>query len=513
MIGAGAAGLSCALSVSGLRVHVLTKGTLDSGANSLWAQGGIAAAVSDNDSAESHAEDTIVSGAGLTDPEVADFLTHQARQAVEFLCEVGAKFDLDSKGEFALSREAAHKVPRVLHANRDATGLELMRALSEAAQRAPNITVMEHAEARRIVTSGDGEVLGVWALVDGDPLFVRAPRVVLATGGAGQLFRYTTNPPGAVGAGLFLAARAGAVLTDLEFVQFHPTALLSSADPLPLVTEAVRGAGATLINELGERFMVPIHPGAELAPRDVVARGVWSQIAAGHRALLDAREAVGEAFATKFPTVFALCQEAGIDPVREPIPVVPAAHYHMGGVAVDLEGRSNVPGLWACGEVSSTGLHGANRLASNSLLEAVVFGLRVGDDVSRADVNPSAEVPARPLPHTPESPDLIQEMRNQMNDDVGLVRCAEGLTRAEARFASLAMDTELGPRTRNRAWMCWAIAAAALRRRESRGSHYRTDFPTRSEAYRLHSRAIWEPDAAAWRVEFNQDRTGSPVTL
>lgn len=511
IIGSGIAGLCSAIECDGLSVHLVTKATLSSGANSFWAQGGIAAAIAAYDSPRLHTADTIVAGAGLSEPDVTDMLTHQAKDAVEFLTKVGTKFDLDEEGNFAFAREGAHRVPRVLHANHDATGAELMRALGSAARKASHITVHEHAQALEIVVDDIGNVCGAIVEKSGELVLFRTPRIVLATGGAGQLFSYTTNPPEARGEGLALAARAGAYLTDIEFVQFHPTALYVKDDPLPLISEALRGEGAWLIDENGQRFMVGAHEQAELAPRDVVARAVWAVQNRGGRAFLDSRSSIGDDFPKVFPNIFESCMEAGIDPRVDPIPVVPAAHYHMGGVAVDPDGRSTVPGLWACGEVSSTGVHGANRLASNSLLEAVVFGKRVAESAMSAEpvsLVRAAEAMRRAessLTFVADDPAIIQVYRDEMWTRVGLMRDDAGLAQAVETFRTGFENRALSRGVRYRAWICWAMAEAARDRRESRGAHHRTDFPDENLQLKRHSRMVWEEEPKAWRVEFEQD--------
>lgn len=511
VLGSGIAGLCAALECEGLNVHVFTKATLHSGASSFWAQGGLAAAIADYDSPKLHAADTIIAGAGLSDLDVTNVLTDEARAAVQFLSEVGTRFDLDEDGNFALAREGAHQVPRVLHANHDATGQELMRALALAASKAPHITLHERSRALEIVVDDQGAVCGlIYDSPDGIQA-VQTRRMVLATGGSGQLFRFTTNPPEACGEGLSLAARAGAVLTDMEFVQFHPTALKTTKDPLPLITEALRGEGAWLVNGVGERFMLGVHDQGELAPRDVVSRGVAAELARGSSTFLDSRSMIGDRFPELFPNVFKSCMEMGVDPRVDLIPVVPAAHYHMGGVAVDLEGQSTVPGLWACGEVSSTGVHGANRLASNSLLEAVVFGKRVAESVRSAIVSVQPfgldGALARQLAASSgeAAGDDVMAMRQLMWDQVGLSREAAGLQQAVERFREVYLARRDPAPLRDRAWIGWAMAEAALGRRESRGAHFRSDFPKENLELKRHSRVIWEEDAKAWRLEFQQD--------
>jgi L-aspartate oxidase len=350
----------------------------------------------------------------------------------------------------------------------------------------------------------DGQVVGLLAVhEDGRRVLHLAPAVVLATGGLGRLYLHTTNPREATGDGLAMAARAGARLVDLEFVQFHPTALATGADPMPLLTEALRGEGAVLIDETGERFMLAEHPDAELAPRDVVARAIWRRSMAGHRVFLDATKAVGSELPEHFPTVFQLCQEHGLDPRTEPIPVAPAAHYHMGGIAVDENGRTSLSGLWACGEVTATGAHGANRLASNSLLEALVFGARVADDL-RAGL-PAGRTPRGRLAGAvssgiaaPGDAELTAAVRRLMWEKVGLVRDEAGLSQAVDELARLAArHRQVSGEARNLLGVGRLLAAAALERRESRGGHYRTDYPLPDPAWRRRLYLTAAPDGGA----------------
>jgi len=487
VVGAGIAGLMAALKLAPAPVIVLSKTALGSGAASDWAQGGIAAAMGADDSPALHQLDTERAGAGLSDEAIVEILTRDAPARIEELLELGAAFDRTESGALALGREAAHNRRRIVKAGGDATGHEILKALIAAVRATPSITVLEHTIADDLIVS-DGRVAGVYAHASkgGEPFAVRADATILATGGVGRVYRYTTNPPEATGDGIAMAARAGAVLGDMEFVQFHPTALAVARDPLPLVTEAIRGEGAILRNDLGVRFMLDEHPDGELAPRDVVARGIFFQQRAGRTVSLDAREAIGERFPQKFPTVFAYCMEAGIDPRRVAIPVTPAAHYHMGGIAVDAWGRSSLPGLWACGETSATGVHGANRLASNSLLEALVYATRVATDILNSAPPPAAHTP--PYAHA-TAPDesceqAVSDLRSVMYANVGLVRDDAGLREALSRIATLQdacapQSTEL----RNLSTVARLIAQAALARRESRGSHYRSDYPHTRSSY------------------------------
>jgi L-aspartate oxidase len=468
IIGGGLAGLMTALHLSPEPVLVLAKAPLASAAASGWAQGGIAAALGPDDSATLHATDTIASGDGLCDRAAVERITCAARAAVEELIRHGAIFDRSADGEFKLGLEAAHCRRRIVHARGDGTGREILRALIEAVRRTPSITVCEGVEARRLIIE-DGKLAGVLALAGSGPLRLSSSRVIIATGGIGGLYRATTNPLGAIGQGLALAARAGVALIDMEFVQFHPTALDVGIDPMPLVSEAVRGEGAVLIDDTGERFMAG-EARAELAPRDVVARAVWRRLADGHRVFLDAREALGTRFAAEFPSIAAACQAAGIDPATAAIPVRPAAHYHMGGIAVDAAGRTSLDGLWACGEAAATGLHGANRLASNSLLEAAACARWVAESVSGTVARRGTKLPPIAVPQAGAT-GLVREI---MSRHVGVLRDRAGLRAAIEALRPVAFSTGAAA---DAAAVGLMIAIAALLREESRGGHFRTDFP------------------------------------
>jgi L-aspartate oxidase len=507
VLGAGAAGLSVALGLGGRRVDLLAKGSLGRTGNSPWAQGGIAGAVGPGDSPALHAADTLAVAGELGDPAAVARLTTEGPERLAQLLALGARFDRDPSGQLDLAREAAHSRARVLHA-RDATGAEVVRALGASLGEQSGLSVFDRAFALELVLDG-GRLAGVLARhADGALVLHRARAVVLATGGIGQVFARTTNPPEATGDGLALAWRAGARLADLEFVQFHPTALDVGADPMPLLTEALRGAGATLVDEEGRRLLADVGPQAELLPRDVVARALWSALASGRRALLDARQAVGAAFPERFPTVFEACRQHGLDPRVEPIPVAPAAHYHMGGVDVDLDGRTSVPGLWAAGEVACTGVHGANRLASNSLLEALVFGARVARSVGEA--LPHLRRPAGALEVPPFAPVLAGDdeptaaveagIRRVMWEKAGLVRTGDGLREALAAIEALNGSIPQGAaEARNRATVARLLATAALARPESRGAHFRADHPLAEPAWRC--RILLTPEGGAPRLE------------
>jgi len=485
IVGGGLAGLFCALKLAPRPITVISAAPLGLGASTAWAQGGIAAAVAEGDSPEAHAVDTIAAGAGLVDERVALGLAREAPARIDDLLRYGVPFDRDLEGRLAVGREAAHSARRIVHVRGDMAGAAIIAALTEAARRAPSIRVIEGFAAESLLTE-DGAVTGLQIRDANDPLaspvVVASRSIVLATGGIGHLYAVTTNPVEASGLGLAIAARAGAVIADPEFVQFHPTAIMVGRDPAPLATEALRGEGATLVNKAGERFMAK-HPLAELASRDIVARAVFAEIAAGRGAFLDASKALGTRFAEKFPTVHASCMSAGIDPATQPIPVAPAAHYHMGGIAVDTSGRTSLKGLWAGGEVSSTGAHGANRLASNSLLEAVVYAARIAEDIAGQRAPPPARKSAPPAARNALMPRAVESsLRTTMASHVGVVREGEHLARAVRMFTHIERSTN-NIALRNMATTALLVAASAWSRRESRGGHYRADHPAESEAF------------------------------
>ena len=488
IIGAGLAGLFTALKLAPLPVTVIAAAPLGEGASSMWAQGGIAAAVGEGDSTAKHARDTIAAGAGIVDEKIAHMVAEEAPDRIRDLLSYGVPFDRDLEGHYVLSKEAAHSEKRVVRVSGDRAGAAIMQALIAAVRAAPSIRVLEGFEADDLIAD-DGHVEGVRlirpaALGNGTYEFVPASAVVLATGGVGALFALTTNPSYAKGEAIAMAVRAGAVIADPEFVQFHPTAIDAGIDPAPLATEALRGEGATLVNDKGERFMAAIDPHGELAARDVVARGVFAEIQAGRRVFLDCREAIDSRFEQAYPTVFAHCQRASINPVTDLIPVAPAEHYHMGGIATDQRGRTSISGLWAVGEVASTGLHGANRLASNSLLEAVVFGERVAADIK--SVLPSDRAghfvePKRVAGARPADPEkraaAVAHLRDIMTTHVGVVRSAKGLKAALAALKAMEQHAQVDSVLANMLLTARLITAGALQRKESRGGHYRSDFP------------------------------------
>jgi L-aspartate oxidase len=471
VVGSGVAGLSVALSLP--RATVLTAG--HDGSTSL-AQGGIAAAIGPDDRPAVHAEDTVAVAGGIAVRRAVDVLTEGGPRAIERLLALGAPFDRDATGSLQLGREAGHRRRRIVHADGDATGATVQATLTAAARSRPSVTLLEGWHLIDLLRDEHGVTGVVAADPAGEVVALTAPAVVLATGGIGRLYRPTTNPPGSTGAGLAAAARAGARLVDLEFVQFHPTALMVGSDPMPLLTEALRGDGAPLVDRLGRRFMLDEHPDAELAPRDVVARSIWRQHRRGAGAFLDLRSITD--LADRFPTAARHAREAGLDPGHDLVPVSPAAHFHMGGIDAGSDGRTSVPGLWALGEVASTGVHGANRLASNSLLEGLVFSALAARDVEQAgrELRPGSwtrGLHELPLDWVPE----IDDVRQLMWDRVGVERSGPGLRDALGTLEELRQPLSKSVPGRVAYEVASLVTRAALRRRESRGGHHRTDHP------------------------------------
>ncbi|MCI4350325.1 MAG: L-aspartate oxidase [Thermoplasmata archaeon] len=500
IVGSGIAGLYVALRCheEGLRPTVITKSSVEE-SNTRYAQGGIAAAVGAGDSPRIHERDTIRAGDGLVDPDAARILAEEAPLRIADLVRYGVPFDTVN-GQVALGREAAHSRDRILHAGGDATGLQIEETLKRRVLDA-GIAIRERTVLRRLTPDRRGHPIALLgAAVGGGAEEVDASAVVLATGGAGALYRESSNPSIATGEGVAIAARAGALVSDMEFIQFHPTAFYRPGAPRFLITEAIRGEGAVIRDGDGRRFLPTYHPDAELAARDVVARAIHTELARSGDpcVFLDATAIPRDRLFARFPTICRMLDGYALDPSRDRIPVTPVAHYMIGGVTSDLEGRSTVPGLLVCGEVAATGVHGANRLASNSLLEGLVFGERV----ARQLLHPSPGGPHPPrrveqLAWPPGSgdggaPDAGRGIAERLWEDVGIVRDARGLGRAERDFAALGRHVEppdggTAPSPlANAALVAALVARAAALRTESRGAHYRADYPRRRSPWRLH---------------------------
>ncbi|MDI6105025.1 L-aspartate oxidase [Actinoplanes sp. NEAU-A12] len=524
VVGSGIAGLTAALYLreQGLHVTVVTKVNIDDG-STRWAQGGIAAVLDPLDTPQAHAYDTEIAGVGLCDPAAVQVLVEEGPARIRELIRRGAAFDRNPDGSLMLTREGGHRADRIVHAGGDATGAEVQRALHEAVRRDPWIRLVEHALVLDLLRAADGRACGLTLHVLGEGSedgvgAILARAVVLATGGMGQIFSSTTNPSVSTGDGVALALRAGAEVTDVEFVQFHPTSFVTGVnsspgdagspprvDPVqrPLISEALRGEGAYLVDEAGERFMVGRHELAELAPRDVVAKGIYRVLRAtgADHVYLDARHLGKEFLEARFPTIMASTRAAGVDPATDLIPVAPAAHYASGGVRTDLHGRTSIPGLYACGEVACTGVHGANRLASNSLLEGLVFARRIADDIAR-ELPPQAE-PARTAVTGSSwvvDPAIRAELQRAMTRGAGVLRSADSLDTAAKELARLA---EQRSRPYTEAWevtnlltVAAALVASARSRRETRGCHWREDHPNAADEWRGHLLNAVNPDGS-----------------
>ena len=515
VVGSGMAGLVCALALAPRSVTLMTKTPRLEGGSSLWAKGGIAAAIGPDDTPEHHAADTLSAGAGLSDPESALRLAEEGVENLQWLVDEGVPFDRAVNGTLDLAQEAAHRYARIVHAGGDATGRVLMQALIKRVRATRSITVLEETFAHDLIVS-DGQVHGLVAYHPKKSWATHySPHVVLATGGIGMTWWHTSNPSEATGDGLAMAARAGANLADLEFVQFHPTVLAieskTNGASLPLLTEALRGAGALLLDESGYRFMLSEHPAAEMAARDIVARAIEKRTRAGHRVYLDLRPVLTGGHGASFPQAIEASKRAGFNPKTEPLPVIPAAHYHMGGIQTGHRGRTSIDGLWACGEVAATGVHGANRLASNSLLEAAVYARRVAADIrghpGSQNKQPSLAAAAPKVPPNSACAELkriFAATRKLMSRHVGVLRSGDGLETAFSQLSKFdrqlrelsdqytahdpsSADTVVSwSETRNLLLVARLVTLAALQRQESRGAHYRDDHPISTLAWQRH---------------------------
>jgi L-aspartate oxidase len=501
VIGAGIAGLRAALQVpAGLEVLVVTKDRVEQ-SNSSYAQGGIAGVMSPEDRFENHIEDTLIAGGGLCDRAVVEMVVREAPNQINDLIAWGTNFDLED-GQLALTREGGHSHRRIVHALGDATGFEVMRAIIAAARQRSNLSLWDDTFILDLLTH-EGTCVGavVWRPGVGTAL-LWARQTILASGGAGMVYRETTNPPVATGDGMAAAYRAGAVLRDMEFMQFHPTVLYVAGSSRSLISEAVRGEGAYLRDKDGERFMLAVDPRAELAPRDVVAQAIVRCMERTRHpcVYLDLSHLDPALVRRRFPGIDRVCRGFGLDITRDLIPIRPGAHYMIGGVTVDGQGRTSLPGLWAAGEVSSSGLHGANRLASNSLLEGLVYGASCGREAGRLAADRPANLTALPLradfqpepDGTLDVADITSSLRSLMVRDMGVVRDRAGLHGAERQVAfwcryvlAREFDFRAGWELQNLLTIARLMIASALERTESRGVHFRSDFPQRDDQHWL----------------------------
>lgn len=533
VVGSGVAGASAALAAAdrGASVAVLAKSDLRE-TNTLWAQGGMAAVLESPDSFEAHVRDTLVVGCGLSEPEVVECVVRGGPEAVERLLRLGAELDRREDGELVLSREGGHTHPRIVHARGDATGVEIQRALTRALQNHPGVACFPSTFAVDVVCDSDGRAAGVLTRnARGDFVMHVGAQVVLATGGGGQIYRETTNPAIATGDGVAIGFRAGAAVRDLEFVQFHPTCLYIAGAARVLISEIVRGHGGILVDRHGARFMPEYHPAAELAPRDVVSRAVSARMVATNdtSVYLDLSRVHGDPHAL-FPGISRICRFFGIDIAREPVPVRPGAHYMVGGLQADLDGRTSVPGLWAVGECASSGLHGANRMGSNSLLEGIVLGERAG----RAAASEAREVDVRTIVDSPRGPaskppagvqvnlqDLLYSLKSLMWRQVGVERTRAGLEDAlnKIRFwtravSEIELDEPRAMELINMLTVARLTTLGALAREESRGTHYRPETPEPRPEWRAHTliRPVFENGRIA-RAELVREALRSPTSV
>ena len=491
IVGSGISGLMTAVSLYPRKVTLVTKRKLGEMSSSAWAQGGIAAAVTKQDSPKKHFEDTIKASSGLSDEKAVKTITEEALDVVKFLEKIGVNFDKNGN-EFSLSKEAAHSYRRVLKINGDQSGKFLVDHLIAYAKQQGHITFVEDISIDHIIQK-ENQCHGIMGHIHKNGavdnfVFFQSPNVILATGGLGSIYAHTTNPRDVYGEAIAMAAQANAQLVDLEFVQFHPTALDVGLDPAPLLTEAIRGEGAYIIDENNERFLFEDDPLGEMAPRDVVSRSIHKHKTKGHSTFLDCRHFKIN-FEKMFPTASQYLQHASIIPTKDLIPIIPAAHYHMGGIKVDINGRTSVDGLWACGECSSTGAHGANRLASNSLLEAFVFSKRIADTINSEPpkkghklINIENYIPKEKTISKIRAKKYIWQLRSAMNKFVGVDRNQSTLDQAFIEFFRIERETKsLSAKLKDMLLVSKLITFAAMQRKESRGTHFRSDYPSKDK--------------------------------
>ena len=503
VIGSGVSGLMTAISLYPRKVTLISKKKLGEASSSAWAQGGIAAAIGKDDSPHIHFQDTINASSGLNEERVVKFLTENAVDVVYYLENIGVKFDKDKTNNFIFSKEAAHSRRRVVKINGDNSGKEIIKILVQKIKSLNNVTILENVTIDEIIAENE-KIVGLIGRHIGENIvdnftFFKAPHVVLATGGLGSIYEHTTNPRDIYGEGIAMAARAGASLIDMEFVQFHPTGLDIGLDPTPLLTEAIRGDGAKFIDENDNYFMESVHPEKDLAPRDIVSREIQKLKDMGHSTFLDCRHFNEKKMQESFPTAYNYLKKANIDFTKEKIPITPSAHYHMGGVFVNDSGRTSIEGLWACGEVSSTGAHGANRLASNSLLEAFVFGKKIAENINNSITSTIKErkfnfeqyLPKEKTSSKIRAKKYIWQLRCTMQDLVGVYRNEQKLQKALIEIDRIEREArDLSAKLKDMVLISRLITYAALQRKESRGAHFRSDYPNKSKDFLFRKKFI-----------------------
>ena len=499
IVGGGIAGLTVALNLAPRKVCVITKNTLGVNTSSSWAQGGIAASIDQKDSNEDHVNDTLQTAKGLADEEVVRTIVNESSNVIRYLEEIGVQFDKNPDGSFNLGLEGAHSFNRIVRSKGDSSGIEIMRGLIEEVKSAEHVTVLENVSIDSIMSEHNIIYGVIGHLTDknipDNHVVIQSPQVVLATGGLGGIYANTTNPRSSYGEGIALAAQAGAILTDMEFVQFHPTGLDFGLDPTPLATEAIRGEGAFLVNQSNERFMVGVHPNNELAPRDIIAQNIFKQIESGNSVFLDCRKNILANFKDRFPQVHTYCVKAGINPEEELIPIIPVAHYHIGGVKTNLKGQTSIKGLWCCGEVAATHVHGANRLASNSLLESLVFAKIVAEEINGEPLQSKKEMISSSFIKTYKektknkimAKKYIWQLRSSMMRNLGIVRNERSILRGLTETIKIERESQgLSAKLNDMILVSKFIIIGAYKRMESRGCHLRADFLESKKEFLTH---------------------------
>ena len=499
IVGGGVAGLTVALNLAPRKVCVITKSSLGVNTSSSWSQAGIAASIDKDDSNQQHLDDTLKTAKGLADETVVKKIVSESSNVIKDLESIGVQFDKNPDGSFNLGLEGAHSHKRIVGSKGDSSGIEIMRGLINEVKQSEHITILENVSIDSIMHE-DNTIYGVIGRftnqnIPNNHVVIQSSHIVLATGGLGGIFANTTNPRSSYGEGIALAAQVGATLSDMEFVQFHPTGLDFGLDPTPLATEAIRGAGAHLVNQNNERFMLGVHPEVELAPRDIIAQNIFQQLDRGNSVFLDCRNNIGGNFELQFPQVHSYCVKAEIDPAKDLMPIIPVAHYHIGGVKTDLTGRTSVAGLWCCGEVAATGVHGANRLASNSLLEALVFGKIVAQEINKEPFKQQSDIVSSSFIKTYKektrskirAKKFIWQLRSTMMRNLGIVRNQTSILKGLTEIIRIERESRgLSAKLNDMILVSKFIIVGAMKRVESRGCHLRYDYPKEDPNFLKH---------------------------